>query len=178
MALESQLEAVEVIAKRYPKLQWGPEDSNNSVLVHSTVNALRNQIAVIEHNSAGKRLRRPLQRWLRGRQGKSAARVSFVEGCSTIPRSAECLEEPSSASCIDHLCLRRTPERSAIRGSDDAEASTQMMVPSRSCSDKESHSVSQSHRNAGCAKLCALTHVGSGAAMIDFDHPILYVGLE
>ena len=87
-ALVFDLEQVEAVAKRYPTLQWNPDDDDLSVLVHSTVNALKNQIAVIEHNHAGAELRRQFQmRRPRGRLDKTVARVSFAEGCSTIPRS-------------------------------------------------------------------------------------------
>ena len=157
-ALVFDLEQVEAVAKRYPTLQWNPDDDDLSVLVHSTVNALKNQIAVIEHNHAGAELRRQFQmRRPRGRLDKAAARVSFAEGCSTIPRSFERLD----------------PGRDHPRVLESGRP-TQMPVPARSCADKGSR------QDAERVKLCALAHVGCGAALAldEFEAPMLSIGLE
>ena len=95
-ALTGELEAFDAVRERYPTLDW--QDFDGAVLIHSSHNTMKNQLAVLEWNRTeimrGRRLADRLRlRWPAARETAlnthtaHHAQVTFADGIQTIPRS-------------------------------------------------------------------------------------------
>lgn len=138
--LTGELEAFEAVRERYPTLDW--QDFDGAVLIHSSHNTMKNQLAVLEWNRTeimrGRRLADRLRlRWPAARETAlnthtaHHAQVTFADGIQTIPRS-----DSAHTAC-------KTAEVSSVQ-SDTEDADCALLEASAGVSCGQSHRPSNS----------------------------------